>query len=40
MGLIDPEVRLPLAPVSEATAQRVRAALDCLGLLQPVTAAG
>jgi 4-hydroxy-tetrahydrodipicolinate synthase len=40
MGLIDPEVRLPLAPVSEATAQRVRAALDRLGLLQPVAATG
>jgi 4-hydroxy-tetrahydrodipicolinate synthase len=40
MGLIDPEVRLPLAPVSEATAERVRAALDRLGLLQPVPATG
>jgi 4-hydroxy-tetrahydrodipicolinate synthase len=40
MGLIDPEVRLPLAPVSEATAERVRAALDRLGLLQPVAATG
>jgi 4-hydroxy-tetrahydrodipicolinate synthase len=40
MGLIDPEVRLPLAPVSEATAQRVRAALDRLGLLQPAAATG
>ena len=40
MGLIDPEVRLPLAPVSEATAERVRAALDHLGLLQPVAAIG
>jgi 4-hydroxy-tetrahydrodipicolinate synthase len=40
MGLIDPEVRLPLAPVSEATAERVRAALDRLGLLQPLAATG
>jgi 4-hydroxy-tetrahydrodipicolinate synthase len=40
MGLIDPEVRLPLAPVSEATVQRVRAALDHLGMLQPVAATG
>ena len=40
MGLIDPEVRLPLAPVSEATAERVHAALDRLGLLQPVAATG
>jgi 4-hydroxy-tetrahydrodipicolinate synthase len=40
MGLIDPEVRLPLAPVAEATAERVRAALDRLGLLQPAAAMG
>jgi 4-hydroxy-tetrahydrodipicolinate synthase len=40
MGLIDPEVRLPLALVSEATAERVRAALDRLGLLQPAAAMG
>jgi len=40
MGLIDPEVRLPLAPVSTATAERVRAALERLGLLQPVAATG
>jgi 4-hydroxy-tetrahydrodipicolinate synthase len=40
MGLIDPEVRLPLAPVSDATAERVRAALERLGLLQPVAATG
>jgi 4-hydroxy-tetrahydrodipicolinate synthase len=40
MGLIDPEVRLPLAPVSEATSQRVRATLDHLGLLKPVAATG
>ena len=40
MGLIDPEVRLPLAPVSEATARQVRAALDRLGLLQSVAATG
>ena len=40
MGLIDPEVRLPLAPVSEATAERVRAALERLGLLKPVAVTG
>jgi 4-hydroxy-tetrahydrodipicolinate synthase len=35
LGLIDPELRLPLAPVAPATAEAVRAALDRLGLLQP-----
>ena len=40
MGLIDPEVRLPLAPVSTATAERVRAALERLGLLQPMAVTG
>ena len=40
MGLIEPEVRLPLAPVSPATVERVRAALDRLGLLQPMAALG
>jgi 4-hydroxy-tetrahydrodipicolinate synthase len=33
MGVISPEIRLPLTPLSEKNAPRVRAALEKLGLV-------